>query len=227
MSDPKLIQLVKSIKDSESAKIKLYTTADQEVHLDCIFKESTAPNFFIVFPPGRIPKNLDTGKTCCLSLHADGDRSIALMAKIVEVANDRSIELTAAKTIDPASLREYFRVDLRTSITISYEATASSGDTRSWKLHGQTLDLSGTGVLGIFPDEARNKRNIFIEITLTHPQQKIACLGHVTRTGRLRGGRWHIALHFDDITQKNKDAIITNCLWEQRRQLRENVQISD
>jgi hypothetical protein len=49
----------------------------------------------------------------------------------------------------------------------------------------------------------------------------------VTRTGRLRGGRWHIALHFDDITQKNKDAIITNCLWEQRRQLRENVQISD
>jgi c-di-GMP-binding flagellar brake protein YcgR len=226
MSDSSLTNLVKSIKDSQNAKIKMQTTGGQEVHLDCIYKESIAPNFFVVFPPGKIPTTLDNKKKCIISLHDESGESIALTAKIIEVASDRSIELTATTTIDPASLREYFRVDFRTTIKLSYETSSNTDGARNWSFTGQSLDLSGSGILGIFPEEARNKHHIFIELDLTHPQKKIICIGHVVRTRRLRGGRWHIALHFDDINQKNRDAIITNCLWEQRRQLREKIQTS-
>jgi hypothetical protein len=226
MSDSSLINLIKSIKDSQTATIKFYTTAGQEIHLDCIYKESIAPNFFTVFPPGKIPINIDIKKKCAVSLHDESGQSIALTAKIKEVASDRSIELTATTSIDPASLREYFRIDFRTAMRISYEAGATSDGTRSWSITGQSLDLSASGVLGIFPEEAHNKHNLFIELSLTHPERKVLCTGHVVRTRRLRGGRWHIALHFDDINQKNRDAIITNCLWEQRRQLREKIQTS-
>lgn len=223
MSDSSLIQLVKSFRDSQAAKIKLQTTSGQEVHLDCIYKESVAPNFFVVFPPDKIPDTIDLKKACAISLHDGNGEPVALTARIAEIPNDRSIELTAATTIDPASLREYFRVVLRTAITVSYQA-AKASESRNWSISGQTLDISGSGVLGVFPQEARNKHNVFIELSLTHPQKRILCTGHVVRTHRLRGDRWHMALHFDNITTKNRDAIITNCLWEQRRQLRENVQ---
>lgn len=223
MSDSSLTNLIKSLKDSQSAKIKLQLLSGQLVHLDCIYKESVAPNFFVVFPPGVIPESLDTKKVCSISLLDDAGMSVALTAKISTVTSDRSIELTAASTIDPASLREYFRVDLRTTITISYQA-ADGNEARSWAISGQTIDISACGVLGLFPEEARNKHNVFIEIHLTHPEKKILCVGHVVRTNRLRGGRWQIALHYDNITNKNRDAITTNCLWEQRRQLREKIQ---
>ncbi len=226
MSDSSLNNLVKSIKDSQSAKIKLHTTAGQEVHLDCIYKESIAPNFFVVFPPGKIPPALDVKRKCVISLHDENGESIALTARITDVTSDRSIELTATTTIDPASLREYFRVNFQTVVKLSYETGSNTDGERNWSFTGQSLDLSGSGVLGIFPEEAHNKHNLFIELNLTHPEKKIMCIGHVVRTRRLRGGRWHIALHFDDINQKNRDAIITNCLWEQRRQLREKVQTS-
>lgn len=223
MSDPNLTNLIKALKDSQSAKIKLQLLSGQVVHLDCIYKESVAPNFFVVFPPGVIPKSLDTKKVCSVSVNDHAGVPVALTAKIVEVTSDRSIELTAATTIDPTSLREYFRVDLRTAITISYQAPDGK-EARNWSISGQTIDISACGVLGLFPDEARNKHNIFIEISLTYPEKTIFCIGHVVRTNRLRGGRWQIALHYDNITTKNRDAITTNCLWEQRRQLRENIQ---
>lgn len=201
----------------------MQTVSGEELHLDCIYKESVAPNFFVIFPPATIPETLDPKSICSISLPDDSGKPIALTAKIHEVASDRSLELTATTTIDPTSLREYFRVDLRTAITINYESSDSSA-TRSWTLHGQTLDISASGVLGLFADEPKNKHNVFLEIHLTHPQKKILCIGHVVRTNRLRGGRWQIALHYDNISSKDRDAVITNCLWEQRRQLREKVQ---
>lgn len=226
MSDSALINLIKSIKDSQPALIKLYTTSGKDIHLDCIYKESIAPNFYLVFPPGKIPDDLDINKSCAISFHDDSTKSPALTAKIAEISSDRSIELTATTTIDPSSLREYFRIDIRTRVTITYEGGSKSNESRKWSYEGQTLDLSGSGVLGLFHNQPSTKNNIFIEISLTYPEKKIICIGHIVRIRRLRGGKWQVALHFDNISQKNRDAIITNCFWEQRRQLRERIQTS-
>jgi len=223
MSDSSLNNLVKSLQDNQPASIQLSTTAGYAVSIDCVYKESHAPSFFLVVPPGSIPADVDTSAPCLVTLQDETGASFAITARILEVASERSIELTATKAIDPVSLREYFRVDLRTSITISYE-TMDPGSSRNWSLKGQTIDISGSGVLGLFAEEPHNSQSLFIDIRLTHPEKLIHCIGHVVRTNRLRGGRWQIALHFDNITGKDRDSIITNCLWEQRRQLRERVQ---
>jgi len=223
MAELSLTNLVKSLIDSQSATIQMQAISGQLIHLNCVYKESVAPNFFLVFPPGVIPDKIDVNQPCLLSLEDETGAPIAITARILEVASDRSIEFTALKTINPISLREYFRVDLRTSITISFE-TPDSGSSRNWSLSGQTLDISGSGVLGLFAEEPKNVHNLFIDINLIQPKKRIQCVGHVVRTVRLRGGRWQVALHFDNITSRDRDAVITNCLWEQRRQLREKVQ---
>lgn len=224
MADNLLISLVKSIRDSEVAKLTVHTTTGAELILDCVYKESVAPNFFIVPTAGEFPTNIDVNHPCTLSIHSNSGESLALAAKIAEITSRRSIELTAAKTIDPASLREYFRVDIRLPITISFKTKSDEESPRNWTLHGHTLDLSATGVLGLFPDECRTRQDIIIEIRLANPKTNIVCTGHVVRTYRTRSGRWHIALHFDDFVQGERDTIISNCLWEQRRQLREKTQ---
>lgn len=223
MSDISLTDLVKSLQDSQSAQIKLQTAGGRVVHLRCIYKESVAPNFLVVFPPEILPKTLDTRQPCVISLHDDRGAIIALTAIIVKIDSDRSLLLKATTTTDPKSMREYFRVDLRTAITISFEGM-DTDSRRNWLMQGQTLDISASGVLGLFPYQPRNKHFISIELSLTYPEKKISCIGHVVRANRLRGGRWQVALHYDNITEKDRDAVIANCLWEQRRQLRENVQ---
>lgn len=225
MSELSLTSLVKSIKDGQDAVVNLLTKDGKRVALDCVYKESIAPNFFIVLPSGEFPKNIDQSAPSTLSIIDKSHNNFILTAKFAEQVNRRTIELAAAKSIDPISLREYFRVDFRTDITLS--DTSKPNRSQNWTLHGQTLDLSATGVLGIFPEECKKISNINIEIKLVNPKKKIQCIGHVVRNLRTRSGRFHAALHFDQITNESRDDIITNCLWEQRRQLRENIRTAE
>lgn len=226
MADSSLINLIKSIKDNRPTSVQLHTQSGTLVQLDATFKESVAPNFFLVFPPAAIPEDLDSKYPVHLTVLDENEKPVVLTAKILGVVSDRSIEMAATKTINPASLREYFRVDLRTAITISHESM-DARSSHNWTLKGQTIDLSGSGVLGLFAEEPKTQHNLFIDIRLTYPEKLIQCIGHVVRTVRLRGGRWQVALHYDTISGKDRDSIITNCLWEQRRQLRERVQTSE
>ena len=226
MTDDSLTRLIKSLQDGQPASVQLSTTAGHGVAFSCLYKEANAPHFFVVTPPKTIPEDVDRSAPCIVSLQDDQGATFAITARIVDITSERSLELMATKAIDPISLREYFRVDLRTAITVSYE-TLDPKSPRNWSIKGQTLDISGSGVLGLFGQEPKNANELFIDIHLTHPEKLIHCVGHVVRTNRLRGGRWQVALHFDNISQRDRDAIITNCLWEQRRQLRERVKTAD
>ena len=127
---------------------------------------------------------------------------------------------TLRETGIPVSLREYFRVMVSTPIVASFEPASEDSRQRPWQVNGMTVDLSGTGVLAVFPAEFENRNHIFLDITLPDSDKRVDCVAHVVRTKKLRKSRYQIALHFDAITRKNRDCIITACLQEQRRQLR-------
>lgn len=227
MTNSSLESLVKSISDGKEGIITLVNGDGEKLHLDCIYKESIAPNFFVVLASAKLPDDIDENAPFTFSVIDEAKETSIIHARFAEKVNKKTLELTAAKTIDPSSLREYFRVDLRTNITISYTAETVADSQQNWLIEGQTIDLSATGVLGIFPSEPLKIGNIKIEVDLYHPKRRVQCIGHVVRTRRTRSGKWHAALHFDQISAEIRDEIITNCLWEQRRQLRENIQTSD
>ena len=221
MSDS-IITIIKKIKDSSLAKLITTGTDGEPIYLDCIYKESESPNFFLVFPPDTLPGDIERSK-CKVSINV-GDDPVIITASIEEFPNDRTIELKGKESIDPRSLREYFRVFYRTVVTASHEPTSDDPKAKSWSMQGDSVDLSGTGILVIFPEEPQNRKNIFLDFDLPDVSKSIHCVGHVVRTKRIRKGRFQVALHFDHITRKNRDAIITACLHEQRRQLRERME---
>ena len=200
----------------------------ETLHFDCIYKEGVAPRFFLVFPPKKLPAEVDIAQLCSISIrnHDEDTAPLSLNAKIEEVIGERTLELTAKSSIDPTSLREFFRVGIHAPVTISFEPESKEDLSRHWSLAGETLDISGSGILALFDEECQDRQRIKIAIELSSPQASFSCLGHVVYTRRVRKGRWHIALHFDEISPKNRDIIISNCLHEQRRQLKKTLQPS-
>ncbi len=217
-----IINIVRSIKDSELAKLRITGSDGEMIHLDCIYKESEAPFFFLVFAPQAMPRDLEVSQKCSVAITRSGssEEPVTLSAAIESFKGDRSLEMRALDTIDPVSLREYFRVMVSTPIVASFEPSSEDSRQRPWQFNGMTVDLSGTGVLAVFPNEFENKNNIFLDITLPDSDKRVDCIAHVVRIKKLRKSRYQIALHFDTITRKNRDCIITACLQEQRRQLR-------
>jgi hypothetical protein len=226
MSDSSVAQLLRSIPDKQSARISLLTMTGETLHLDCIYREETSPRFFLVFPLKNLPKEIDTSKYCSISIQNSDEETapLSLNAKIEEVIGNRALELTAKKNIDPTTLRQFFRVAIYTPVTISFEQESNVDPSPKWSLTGQTLDISGSGLLALFSEECQDRQHIKITLELPSPKASVSCMGHVVYTRRIRKAQWHIALHFDDIAAKQRDIILSNCLHEQRRQLKESIQ---
>jgi len=218
-----ITKTIKKIADSESAEIDLTTKDKQVIRLNCVYKVSDAPNFFLVFPPKTLPSDIDIDKYCPISIK-NGKSSLTLNASIIEISGDRTIELSAKNSIKPESLREYFRVDTRVAINAHFEPESPNGKIHSWELNGQTLDLSASGMLAILPEKPPTRHQISIEINLKGMEKNVQCKGHLVRCKRLRKGRYQVAFHFDSISQKHRDTIISFCLQEQRNNLREKIQ---
>ncbi len=209
--------------DSEAARIDISTIDGQIIRMNCVYKESHSPNFFLVFPPKNLPENIDLSKHCPVSIKA-GKTALTLKAKIIEINGDRTLELAAKNTVKPESLREFFRVNAKTEIIAKFVPESPSSTIKPWTLKGRTLDISGSGALAIFQDEPLTHHKIALTLTLNSDHDKIECTGHVVRSKRIRKGQFQVSFHFDHIAAKDKDIIIAFCLREQRNQLREKVQ---
>lgn len=218
--------IIKSIEDSRGAQIKLTTKGGTQQHYECIYKEDSPPNFYLVFQPSALPEKIDLKAGHPVSIKQD-NATVSLNAGVLGRIGDRTLHMVAKGIVDPASLREYFRINTSTEITVSHKSSQQEGQPSSWTISGKTQDLSGSGVLALFDNEARNRDDLVIEIYLPNKNLTVNAVGHVVRKKLLRNRKWQVSLHFDSISGKHRDALITYILSMQRKQLRENVRAFD
>ena len=102
------------------------------------------------------------------------------------------------------------------------EELAREGE--SWKLLGDTIDLSGSGLLCSFNAPIEEGRRVRIELTLpAGPMDLITAYGHVVRCQQVGAETFYVALAFDAIDPESQDKIMACCFELQRRQLRMRV----
>ena len=219
-----IISIVNTIPDRQPASLALTDANGNRMQLPCIYKKSEAPAFFLLFTPGALPENISKDWRCALVCRDEGDEPITFSAKIVELPNNRVIELVARKSLRPEDLREYFRVNLKMPVTVFYTVEQDNLDEAPLELTGETVDISQTGVLTILRDECTRTKPMTIELDLPNPAETIICTGCLVRSKRIRKNHWLTSFHFADISAKSRDLIAKNCFAEQRRQLRENIQ---
>ena len=220
-----IAEIIDQLNDSASATADIPIEKRESQRLQCILKKTEAPSFKLIFPPNTLTaKDIEKGINCRLMVK-HGDSVVNLNVKLDEVGGDRTLFCTALESISPESLREYFRVMISTPILASYQPGPREKKNRPWELSGHTIDLSGGGVLALFSDKPANTKRIQLEIDLPGQQTPIVCQAEVVRTYRMRKKRYQVAFFFEDIDGKARDNIISCCLQEQRRQLRDKVRV--
>jgi len=225
MSDQNIISRVKSISDGKDATITLTDTNGERKTFDCIFKESIAPSFFLLFSSDNLPRNIASDTQFPFTSIDDEGHTVSFSAEFSSAQNSRIIEFTAKKAVNLEDFRDFFRVNITVPINVTHSPIESSSQNDSWSLDGKTVDISQSGVLAFLPEECQDTSSLEIEISLPSPQRIVFCVGHAIRIKRVRKHKWLTALHFDQLSSDDRDIIAMNCLAEQRRQLRENIQI--
>jgi c-di-GMP-binding flagellar brake protein YcgR len=224
MSEQDILRLIQSIPDGHSATIIITDIAGERRHLQGVYKESEAPFFFFLSPPGVLAFDLDTSQQCPFTSQDRSETDVAFVAEIIAKTSDRALELVARASVRAQDLRQFFRVTMRTSIIVRYCPENTTSKQQPWEMTGETVDISQSGVLAILPDDCHDSNALDIEITLNNPNKKVYCTGHVIRSKRMRKSRWLISFHFDELSMTDRDTIAKNCFAEQRRQLRDKGQ---
>ncbi len=218
-----IISIVSTIPDRQPVSVTLTDPDGRNRKVRCVFKESEAPGFFLLFSPGAMPEDIEEDWRCIVSSRTSSGEAVTFKAKIIQVQNTRVIELEGQKTLRPEDLREYFRVNLKSKVSVFYDPANGDPKEEPFELDGETVDISESGVLTILSNECRIKKSIMIELNLPNPNQVVICSGSVIRSKRITKSRWLTAFHFENISTHSREIIAKNCFSEQRRQLRENI----
>ncbi len=97
--------------------------------------------------------DLDIKQPCIISIDMGG-RTISLEATIQQIVNPQTLQMVVQKSISHAQMREFFRVDAETSvISKSFHTELFSDKNKPWSTRGQTIDISGSGLLAIFDEK--------------------------------------------------------------------------
>jgi len=185
--------------------------------------------FSLFFKTGSLPiESIDTKKPCIISIDMGGP-SISLEANITKVTNAQQLVMTAIKAMSHEQMREFFRVDAVTSVIgRSFKSSVKAGNPDEWAVRGETIDISGSGILASFTEKPPNDKQITLEITLpTDEPEVVTVLARPVRTINTAEDQYDIAYHFEEITTEDRDKIIGCCLEIQRRLLRLKVKVKD
>jgi hypothetical protein len=194
-----------------------------------LYQETAPPKFSLIFKPATLPVDeIDIGKPCIMSVDMGGP-TISVEAMIVKVANRQTLQMVLRKSISHEQMREFFRVDAVTNvISKSFHTELFSDTNQPWSIEGQTVDISGSGILAIFDEKPQVDHQVRLEITIPSIEaDTIKVLAHQVRVQELHDGRFEVAYHFDDITIEDRDTIIGCCLVLQRKMLRLKIDVKD
>ena len=220
----RLDELFARISDNLPAVVDLPGPGGEMLRCNALVTRKEMPVLELLFPPEAWrAEELRQDGGCSIAIEHHGEK-IVLIARLEAVIDDRRLRFVVREPITPESLRDYFRVPINMPVKASYTAEPQEIRVQSWRLAGTTIDLSGSGMLAMFTEKPPSTHRILLEMTPPEDHEPILCLAEVIRSYRLRRNRFQVAFHFIEITPKIRDQIVSCCLREQRRQLRESVQ---
>ena len=224
------IETIENIPDGKPVKFFLTLKEGSERYrTQCVYQKSAPPKFSLLFKPGVLPvDDIALDQPSIINLDMGGEAT-SLDVKILEITNSQTLQMVVKKAITYEQMRDYFRVDTTTDIiSKSFHPEIPGNKNKSWSIKGKTVDISGSGILALFPERPSTDRQLLLQITIPPGEQEtITILAHRIRTKKLENGSYEVAYHFDDISTEDRDKIIGCCLDIQRQLLRLKVRVKN
>jgi PilZ domain len=224
-TDPNILQ---TIPNGKPVRIFLPLLDRLErVRAHCICEDIVPPKFSLVFKPGFLPTDLiDQRQPCIISIDMGGP-TLSLEAMIQEIVDPQTLRMILQKSISHDQMRDFFRIDAVTKvISSSFRTQFAHTNSEPWVIQGETVDISGSGILALFPNTPPTDKQVQLEIFVPSIEpETVKVVAHQVRVQQLNDGRYEVAYHFDDITMEDRDKIIGCCLVLQRKLLRLKAQL--
>ncbi len=198
------------------------------VRAQCVYQQTSPPKFTLIFKAGLLPlDDIDVRQPCIITIDMGGP-TLSLEAMIQEIVNPQTLQMILQKSISHDQMREFFRIDAVTQvISSSFRTQFVNQNSEPWSIQGETVDLSGSGILAIFPNPPPTEKQVQLEIFVPSVEPvTVKVIAHQVRVQRQNDGRYEVAYHFDDISTEDRDKIIGCCLVLQRKLLRLKVQVA-
>jgi hypothetical protein len=220
-------QLFALLSTGKTARLSLPSQGSYEQRrVLCVYQHETPPEFSLIIPPSALPlDNIDKKQKSTVLFDVAG-QSIIIGADLKEIVYERSFRFTAREIIHHEQLRNYFRVDVSAPLVAMSALPATGDNGEPWSVCGETIDVSGSGILAIFPQPLPLKKNVLVELVLPGGSpESIKAIAEVIRMRKVADDQHHIALHFTQIEPRDKDKIMACCFEIQRKHLRLRVQV--
>lgn len=201
----------------------------EKQRVGCVYQEEAPPEFLLLFNAGDLPVDaIDINRKAAVLLDISG-RSISLAVDIKEIVNRQTLRLLALEVISHEQLRDYFRVDVSAPLVARPALPEGNLDTEEeWSISGETVDVSGSGLLAVFPAPIDQAKPVRVDLILpTGSAGTVQVIAHVVRIRKLEDNKYQIALHFDQIMPEDRDRIMACCFEIQRKHLRLKVQVKN
>lgn len=219
---------LKNIANGRPVRVFLpVQNSPDRVRAQGVYQKTVPPKFALIFKPGMIPvDDIDLKQPCIVAIDMGGP-TISLEAMIQQIDDPQTLQMVVRKSISHEQMREFFRVDTVTKvISKSFQTQFADNNSEPWSMQGETIDISGSGILALFTALPPADKQVNLEITIPSAEpETIKVVAHPVRTHRLGDNRYEVAYHFDDISVEDRDKIIGCCLVIQRRLLRLRYQV--
>lgn len=219
-----------AIQDKLSVRVALPVIDDAEkIRINCIYRTSQIPAFKLFFPPDSLPVNRINRRQKCVVLFDASGKNISITADIKTIEDDQVMHLMACEVINHEQLREYFRIDVNTPVFASCLIPQTLGNKDSnWRISGETIDVSGSGILATFSEPIDQSKPARIELILPSIDEYVVkATAKVVRVKKLDDNRYSVAFRFDRISTDDRDKIVGCCFEIQRQHLRLKIQVRD
>ncbi len=223
--------ILEKIPDKKPVRVFLPLTNEKEPYrVQGVFEHEKESIFRLLFAPGELPEGIDIRREAMISVDMGGPAT-SLEAKIKDVAdNGQLIELELVKSVSHGQMREFFRVDASTPV-ISKPFANNNSAAEQWEVAGESIDISGSGILATFDEKIPEAKFISLQLTLptedVEENEIIEIIAHQVRSYQREDGRYQVAFHYDNISDEDRDKIIGACLILQRKMLRLKVRIKE
>ncbi len=196
----------------------------EKKRISCVYQKTSPPEFLLLFTPGSLPAaDIDYNRKAGVLLDIKG-QSVSLAADIQEKTADQALRLIARDVISHEQLRDFFRVD----VTAPLVARPVLPKEQEWTLSGETVDVSGSGLLAVFTHPIDAGEPVRVELVLPSGSAgPIEAVAHVVRSRKIDDNQYQVALHFDTIDSEDRDRIMACCFEIQRKHLRLKVQVKN
>ncbi len=223
---PNQQQYLNNIPNGKPVRVFLpLQNSPDRVRTQCVYQKIDPPQFALVFKPGTLPVDeIDLGKPCIVIIDMGGP-TISLESTIQQVDEPQTLQMIVRKSISHEQMREFFRVDAVTRVISSSFHTQFTGNgSRPWSMEGETIDISGSGILAVFESLPPADKQVNLEITIPAVEPEVVkIVAHAVRSYKLKDNHYEVAYQFDEISVEDRDKIIGCCLILQRKLLRLKV----